>query len=540
MKHCNGLKYIALLLLSLVALQPIRAQQDVGVAVVSFYAGNGLTRQYAENLVTDFAIYIHNADPQQFPLYERKDVHRALNNISNRFGKLTKEQTIHVAGDLDVAYVLVGDVSSYNGMNKLTIKIINAHEAKAYYTDEISWRSNLPTAAPLIQLAERTAKRFANLPLPVYVKQSAPVVGRIVSVSNDDALTDDEKAQREAWRKEQASWLQSQNEDNVTENVSSKRQQREAEDARLRQEYAVVELPSNQRTEARDNEFAARAQREKDQQDSLALADLERRRLENLQHELKKQQELEMEKGKLVFTIGDVTFEMLYIQGGTFTMGDYEHGERDEYPEHQVTVGDFYLAPFEVTQQLWNAVMYTNIERQASSADAGELVGVGDKMPMYYVSYEEAQRFVKELSRQTGMSFRLPTEAEWEYAAKGGKYQSKTRFAGSDVLDFAGWNAVNSGSQVHEVGTKMPNALGLYDMSGNVAEWCRDWYFNGYYGVSSSLNPQGPAKGIERVVRGGNFNMGKTDTRITNRNHRPANAHYATIGFRIAMNVPVE
>ena len=194
-------------------------------------------------------------------------------------------------------------------------------------------------------------------------------------------------------------------------------------------------------------------------------------------------------------------FDMVKVKGGTFTMGNNEppKGVKLTYeasrPEHRVTVDDYYIGRFEVTQELWTAVMGENPSKFA---------GVGEMMPVENISWEEAQRFTIALSQLTGFRFRLPTEAEWEYAARGGK---KTfPFAGCErgQLDRYGWYCVNSERMPHPVGQLQPNALGLYDMSGNVAEWCQDWMEA--YSDEAQENPRGPRDGENKILRGGHYN----------------------------------
>lgn len=194
-------------------------------------------------------------------------------------------------------------------------------------------------------------------------------------------------------------------------------------------------------------------------------------------------------------TIGD--FDMVYVEGGTFTMGaTSEQGSdaySDESPAHSVTVSDFYIGKYEVTQAQWRAVMGSNPSKFK-----------GDNLPVEQVSWNDIQKFITKLNTMTGKTFRLPTEAEWEYAARGGNKSKGYKYSGSNTLDNVGWY-YNSGGKTHPVGQKQPNELGLYDMSGNVWEWCQDWY--GSYSSSSQTNPTGPSSGSYRVLRGGDWGM---------------------------------
>ncbi len=196
------------------------------------------------------------------------------------------------------------------------------------------------------------------------------------------------------------------------------------------------------------------------------------------------------------FTVKDVSFEMVYVEGGTFLMGtneDYPDDYSENKPAHLVTLSDFYIGKYEVTQELWQAVMGKNPSEFKNNS----------QKPVENVSWNDCQKFLKKLNKLTGRNFRLPTEAEWEYAARGGNRSKDYKYAGSNDLDEVAWNGNNSGYMTHPVGQKSPNELGLYDMSGNVMEWCQDW--DGTYSSELQTNPQGPSSGSARITRGGWF-----------------------------------
>ena len=238
------------------------------------------------------------------------------------------------------------------------------------------------------------------------------------------------------------------------------------------------------------------------------------------------------------FSVNGVSFKMIFVQGGTFQIGSYS-GDEDEKPVHSVTVSDFYIGEFEVTQALWWEVMGSNIYHQRDKANTSwPMFGVGANYPMYYVSHSEAEEFCGRLNQRLrnqlpdGYSFALPTEAEWEYAARGGNKTNAYTYAGGNYLSDVGWNEDNSSGSTHAVGTKKANELGLYDMSGNVYEWCADWY--GSYGSSSQTDPKGPYSGSGRVLRGGGWRHGATDCRVANRNVCIQSGR-TDIGFRLAL-----
>ncbi len=190
---------------------------------------------------------------------------------------------------------------------------------------------------------------------------------------------------------------------------------------------------------------------------------------------------------------------MVRVEGGTFTMGaTSEQGSDAESYEkhaHQVTLSSFYIGKYEVTQAEWEAVMGSNPSYFK-----------GANLPVVNVNWFDCQEFIRKLNELTGKQFRLPTEAEWEYAARGGKRSYGVKYAGDNDIDNVGWYSGNSNLTIHPVGQKRPNELGLYDMTGNVMEWCQDWY--GSYSSASQTNPQGPATGTSRVLRGGSWGDG--------------------------------
>ncbi len=216
---------------------------------------------------------------------------------------------------------------------------------------------------------------------------------------------------------------------------------------------------------------------------------------------------------------------MVRVEGGTFTMGaTSEQGSdafRDENPTHQVTLSTYYIGKYEVTQAEWQAVMGTNPSRFK-----------GENLPVENVSWFDCQEFIRKLNELTGKQFRLPTEAEWEYAARGGNKSNRTKYAGGSDIDNVAWYWDNSNKTTHPVGQKRANELGLYDMSGNVFEWCQDWF--GDYSSASQTNPQGPATGRRSVLRGGSWYDDARHCRLSYRDDRgPGYGHY--VGLRLAL-----
>ena len=280
-------------------------------------------------------------------------------------------------------------------------------------------------------------------------------------------------------------------------------------------------------------------------------------------------------------------FDMVLVRGGTYMMGcdpefwgttarpygrsvfgvfggsspqeTSERGKNDEVPRHGVSVGSFYMGRYEVTQALWKAVMGYNPSNF-----------VGDELPVEQVSFVEVQTFITRLRKLTGLPFRLPTEAEWEYAARGGAEAKSTTYAGSNDVMHVSWTQINSGDSTHVVGGLVPNELGLYDMTGNVWEWCSDWYADDTYAwdvashydvpisvknrsdlyqywvdmgevgnilenIEETVSPQGPSSGVTKVGRGGSWADVKEDVRVSYRNFWQPEMRLSVLGFRLVL-----
>lgn len=219
------------------------------------------------------------------------------------------------------------------------------------------------------------------------------------------------------------------------------------------------------------------------------------------------------------FSYEGISYEMINVQGGSFYMGSPEKPSGSfsyEHPIHEVEVNSFSIGRTEVTQALWKAVMGNN----PSTVQ-------GDNFPVNNISWEDCQAFITKLNEITGKSFRLPTEAEWEYAAKGGNRQEGTNFAGSNSL-----SQVSRQGNLYPVASLKPNVLDIYDMSGNVSEWCQDWL--GRYAAQKAFNPKGAERGVQRIHRGGGFDMEDNFHKVYTRNYSRPKEAKASIGLRLA------
>lgn len=224
------------------------------------------------------------------------------------------------------------------------------------------------------------------------------------------------------------------------------------------------------------------------------------------------------------YTVNGVQFKMIRVSGGTFRMGSpdsdvFSNGS----PVHSVTLRDYWIGETEVTQELWTAVMGSNPSNFKGN----------NQLPVECVSYDDCKTFISKLNSLTGKTFRLPTEAEWEFAARGGNNSRGYKYSGSNNIGDVAWYDDNSGNTTHPVKTKRANELGIYDMSGNVYEWCNDWY--GSYSSASVSNPGGPGSGPDRVIRGGSWHYYDMGCRVARRDYDSPGDRNSTFGFRLAL-----
>jgi len=226
-----------------------------------------------------------------------------------------------------------------------------------------------------------------------------------------------------------------------------------------------------------------------------------------------------------------VGIEMIFVKGGTFAMGctaEQNNCSDDEKPVHNVTLNDFYLGKYEITQKQWEQVMANNPSKFK-----------GDSLPVENVSWNDARLFIATLNlmnTMAGKKYRFPTEAEWEYAARGGLKSSGYMYSGSNNINDVAWYESNSDDKTNHVETKIANELGIYNMSGNVSEWVNDWYDKEYYQKSLQANPKGPNLGSGRVYRGGGWYLEAEHCRVSFRANYAPNNHFEYLGFRLALS----
>lgn len=234
----------------------------------------------------------------------------------------------------------------------------------------------------------------------------------------------------------------------------------------------------------------------------------------------------------VVCTVNGSVFTMVLVEGGTFVMGateeqGHEDPDENEYPVHVVNLSSYYICQTEVTQELWNTVMGTN-----PAMIHGDL-----SLPVDCVKWDMCQEFIQALNEMLDYKYqiRMPTEAEWEFAARGGNKSKGYKYSGSNILDEVAWYGSNAEGVTHPVGTKKSNELGLYDMSGNLWEWCQDWI--GHYQPEEQTNPIGPAEGTHRIMRGGSWTYDQNFCRVSRRNYISNVIGVSNCGLRLAMTL---
>jgi formylglycine-generating enzyme required for sulfatase activity len=277
-------------------------------------------------------------------------------------------------------------------------------------------------------------------------------------------------------------------------------------------EDRIKEQRSKQQQQQKEREEAERKMREQE-----AKKQQEAERIAREQQEEKQRQE------KLkISTLPDViNRQMVYVQGGKFDMGCQKNCGEYERPVHQVVLNDFYIGKYEITQQIWQDIMGDSLSGFA-----------GNNLPVESVTWNDVQDFIFQLNKLSGKNYRLPTEAEWEYAARGGNQSKKNTYSGSKDAGSIAWYYLNSNGSTHSIGIKKANELGLYDMSGNVSEWCNDLF--GIYRSRIETNPIGNSTGSEHVIRGGHWDGDATELRVSSRASAGADYHDNIIGFRLA------
>ncbi len=560
------LKFFLLSLL-LISACAVNAQR----AAVFEFKGNGLvTQQNVEGISAMFTTYFR---PAGYTMVERDQIDKVIDEQGFQRQKSTESEMVKVGKILNVSKIIVGDVSMVMGQLNVDARVINVENGTIEATEGVSV-TNATYRESVMALAQRLAEKLSPTskstgkavgipqsysPLPskytsdsvitlygylkvfpsdlgVFDTLPAQVIRNLNAVGQYDYCT---------WRvptSEELSLMRSHDvipandpyvsSDGrhsgrvrlVTDDVPCKEveaRRAEIQKQRLaeaeRQKVIIENQRQQQAAQAEQQRIAAEAERQR------LVAEAERQRVEA--ERVKAEQERQKALPKK-FTANGVSFEMIYVKGGSFVMGGTpEQGSdcnSDEKPTHNVTLSDYYIGQYEVTQALWQAVMGKNPSNKK-----------GDNLPVENVSWLDVQDFIRALNQLTGQKFGLPTEAQWEYAARGGSKSKGYKYSGGNVINNVGWSSENSGNQPHPVGTRDPNELGLYDMSGNVWEWCYDFYGN--YTGENQTDPLGPASGTIRVLRGGSWSYFSNLSRVSYRLYGQPSNRFSGRGFRLVL-----
>ena len=355
----------------------------------------------------------------------------------------------------------------------------------------------------LISSADSLSRNESSLPEAMALYDSAAVFETQYAGTRFSALFDQNALSS-------SSRVQSQ-----IDSIAKVRQQETEE--KLRREVAAAEQARLEREQAEKE----RLERERLEKERAEKERIERERKEREAAE-RKRRETGYSNG--ILKVNGIEYPMVYVSGGSFMMGsDDSDADSQERPVHRVTLSSYRIGKYEVTQELWGAVMGNNPSYSK-----------GSRKPVNNVSWNACQEFISKLNAITGMNFKLPTEAQWEFAARGGNESKGYKYSGSDYIDSVAWYDGNSGGKTHDVGTKSPNELGVYDMSGNVWEWCSDWY--GSYGSGSVTNPSGPSSGSYRVFRGGSWSLKAWFCRVSFHHHDLSPVYcYNSVGLRLCL-----
>ena len=508
-------KLFSLCLICLLAMSAM-AQR---AAVMEFKAGVGISQADVDGLSGIFTTYFR---PSGYTMIERTQIDRIIEEQRMQRSSLTEDQMIHVGELLNLSKIVIGDVNIVMGQYNVDVRVINVESSTIAATegatfDGSSYREGMKNLAQKLaaQIAISAGPTVGSQPTPPSTpepkKRTAveTVYGYLHVFPNELGVFQGHP-------------------NSVIANINNQGMHG----------YDEWRVPTNEELSLlRANGYLSGAQyMTKENASGMVL-------LVTTGKSLAEKEEATPAPAvnqDFTETAYGVNMKMIWVEGGEFLMGcTSEQGNNcydDEENVRRVTVDGFYIGMLEVTQAQWEKVMGTTISQQWTKADitGSPTRGVGDDYPMYCVNWEEAMEFCRLLSIQTGKTYTLPTEAQWEYAARGGCKNDGTKYAGSHLLDAVGWYADNSGDKTNVVGSKRANALGIYDMSGNVWEWCKDWYASSYSSYDTN-NPTGPSSGSGRVIRGGSWGSSASYCRVADRNCGSPGVRDGDLGFRVVL-----
>lgn len=478
------------------------------IAVLEFESAKGISVADVDGISRMFMTYFH---PAGYTLVDRNQVNKIISEQGFQRSSLTQEQMVRLGELLNVSKVVVGTVSMLGGKYQVDVSVDDVELGDYIATEGATFTGDYRTHVRDLatKLAAKIAVRSAGTVYaqPTAAKKRSTVevlYGYLKIFPNELGAFDSEPTSVISQINKQAQYGYNNWRIPTNEELSLMK----ANNYLGSGDYMTRESRRGKVLLVTDGDDIQTLKAKEQEQKRLA-AEQERKRLAAEQERLG------------IYTVNGVSFKMIRVEGGTFQMGSTT-GDDDEKPVHQVTLSNFSIGQTEVTQELWQAVMGSNPSNFS-----------GSKRPVEKVSWNDCRTFITKLNQLTGKTFRLPTEAEWEYAARGGNKSKGYVYSGSNEIDDVAWYTSNSSSTTHDVATKSPNELGIYDMSGNVWEWCQDWY--GSYSSSSQTNPTGPTSSVSnRVERGGSWYSSATYCRVAVRYYSAPTSTYSNLGFRLA------
>ncbi len=505
------------------------------LAVLELNAKHGVEKSFAEALSVIVRDKLHSFGDYQVMSQEDIKAVASREQIIQAIGadEEGSKYLVDFGRAIGTRFMVAGDISKLGTTYTVSLRMLDTKGAEAGVTNRVNESCSKCAEDELIVTVQNVAAKLVGKPTLAAAKKA------------------EEEAKKLTEEKKKAEELEKQRLAEERRKIGEAEKQRvAAEIEKLNQEKKQILAVAEQKRIAellrKEDESTLRIANDKEKQGSMSSTSIVKPATApevrgSTSTAAKKAEEEKVADQRITSTVGPVvggsslvkTFsdpktgmEFVLLPSGCFLMGDtFGDGDLDEKPVHEVCIDAFYMGKYEVTQGQYQTVTGNNLSKFQK----------GDNYPVEKASWNDVQSFIRSLNGKSGRKYRLPTEAEWEYAARSGGRSEK--YAGGNDIDAVAWYSRNSGASTNPVGQKQPTGPGLYDMSGNVREWCGDWYDSGYYGNSPRNNPEGSSSGSDRVVRGGSWGGGAVDARATSRFAAAPGFVNVDLGFRLVLPV---
>lgn len=538
------------------------------LAILDLEAKYGIAREFAEGLSVIVRDEIHSFGDYEVMSREDLQAVASQEQLKQALGCEEGGQCLIDFGRaIGTRFMVVGSISKFGSTYTISLRMLDTQRESAGVVNRASLNCKC-AEDELIVTAQNVAAKLMGKDTPemLAAKQAAEkerlAAEKIEAKKAEKAEKEKQAAIAEEKRKadeaekkkiavEQARLTEEKKRLEEAERQKAEKTEREkqaviAEEKRKADEAEKKKLAAEQARQTEEKkrlEEVERKKTEKAEKEKQSVIAEERRKADEAKKKIAEEQALVEEKKRKeeakqkslsalepksgdVFTDPTTGMELVYVPKGCFQMGDtFDDGLINEKPVHEVCVDGFYIGRYEVTQEEYSKITGSNPLKSKK----------GDRYPVETVSWDDAQAFIQNLNGKNGGNYRLPTEAEWEYAARSGG--RKEKYSGADSPDAVSWNKSNSSGSTHQVGTKSPNSFGLYDMTGNVWEWCQDWYDSSYYNNSPRNNPKGAQSGVFRVFRGGGWDDEPWLVRVAFRYGDSPDLSDSNVGFRLVLSV---